>query len=352
MLAFPQNVTDFFISYNERDEAWAVWIAWHLEKAGYQCLIQAWDFRPAQDFLYEMGRATDETNRTIAVLSANYFQGQFTQAELNAALAADPLGIKMKLLPVRVVDDFQPTGLLRSRIRIDLVGLDEERAIKKLLAGVRVGRAKPSEAPKFPLYARPSFPGKPTEPPAPQPSSEAKDPTRSVTLRRVLWSVALILSIAPYLTGLQLAGFVLPEVFPSCELKRAAMLLVPPIWGILVFQIELGIQRTFRAVAAALALVAVVVVYLSTRAYSPPTFEVVEERVFAELTPQETVLKVEPDTLKKGAAEGEAGFSDRIFRQAVLVTLEGGNQIRRTEPMTVVYQRSGCRWRFDKLVVD
>ncbi|MCH8289827.1 toll/interleukin-1 receptor domain-containing protein, partial [Candidatus Poribacteria bacterium] len=35
---------DFFVSYNRADRAWAEWIAWHLEEAGYTVVIQAWDF--------------------------------------------------------------------------------------------------------------------------------------------------------------------------------------------------------------------------------------------------------------------------------------------------------------------
>ncbi|MBV5337401.1 MAG: toll/interleukin-1 receptor domain-containing protein, partial [Deltaproteobacteria bacterium] len=33
---------DFFISYTGADKNWAEWIAWQLEEAGYQVVIQAW----------------------------------------------------------------------------------------------------------------------------------------------------------------------------------------------------------------------------------------------------------------------------------------------------------------------
>ena len=35
---------DFFISHNKADKAWAEWIAWELEAAGYSTILQAWDF--------------------------------------------------------------------------------------------------------------------------------------------------------------------------------------------------------------------------------------------------------------------------------------------------------------------
>jgi hypothetical protein len=45
---------DFFISYTGADRAWAEWIAVQLEAAGHTTVLQAWDFRPGQDFLHEM----------------------------------------------------------------------------------------------------------------------------------------------------------------------------------------------------------------------------------------------------------------------------------------------------------
>ena len=48
---------DFFISYNRADKAWAEWIAWQLEAAGYTLFIQAWDFRPGHNFVLGMDRA-------------------------------------------------------------------------------------------------------------------------------------------------------------------------------------------------------------------------------------------------------------------------------------------------------
>jgi len=38
----------FFISYNKADKTWAEWIAWILEEAGHNTVIQAWDFRNQQ----------------------------------------------------------------------------------------------------------------------------------------------------------------------------------------------------------------------------------------------------------------------------------------------------------------
>ena len=48
---------NFFISYTATDRAWAEWVAWQLEVAGYSTRIQAWDFRPGFNFVREMQEA-------------------------------------------------------------------------------------------------------------------------------------------------------------------------------------------------------------------------------------------------------------------------------------------------------
>jgi tetratricopeptide (TPR) repeat protein len=133
---------DFFVSYTSADTAWAEWIAQTLEDAGYQTIVQAWDFRPGQDFLHQMQQATLRADRTIAVLSPAYLGSAFGEAEWRAAFARDPTGERGLLLPVRVAE-VTPPGLLRSRVYLDLVGLGEPAATARLLAGARLDRAKP-----------------------------------------------------------------------------------------------------------------------------------------------------------------------------------------------------------------
>ncbi len=156
---------DFFISYNKADRAWAEWIAWHLEEAGYTTVLQARDFRPGSNFVLEMDEAAKRAKRTVAVLSADYLDAVFTQPEWAAALAQDPTGEKRTLMPVRV-RKCETEGLLAQVVYIDLVNLPEEKAKAVLLDGVRAGRAKPELAPGFPgpaaersVVQQPSFPG-------------------------------------------------------------------------------------------------------------------------------------------------------------------------------------------------
>jgi tetratricopeptide (TPR) repeat protein len=143
----PQK--DFFVSYAGADKSWAEWIAVMLEAAGYSTLLQALDFRPGSDFVHEMHKATSTADRTIAVLSPAYAQSEYGEAEWQAAFAEDPTGERGKLVPVRV-RPHEPVGLLRTRVYVDLVDLDEGSAKERLLAGVQRDR---------PRLTSPIFPG-------------------------------------------------------------------------------------------------------------------------------------------------------------------------------------------------
>jgi hypothetical protein len=155
---------NFFISYNKADRSWAEWIAWQLEEAGYTTVLQAWDFRPGENFVIKMNQATQEAERTIAVLSPEYISAVYTQSEWGAAFSQDPTGEKGLLLPI-LVRRSDLKGLLNQVIYIDLVGLNEEDARNVLIPGVQRGRAKPSVEPSFPgsglhsVKEQPLFPG-------------------------------------------------------------------------------------------------------------------------------------------------------------------------------------------------
>lgn len=160
---------DFFISYNKADEAWAVWIAWQLDEAGYGTLIQAWDFGGGANFAYEMHQAAMQTEHTVLVLSPDFLSSEFCNSEWTAAFVQDPTARKRRLLPVRI-RDCKPPGQLAALDYVDLVGKEESVAREALLGWIqnaltiaRGGRAKPSRPPDFPgvrTHAhKPQFPG-------------------------------------------------------------------------------------------------------------------------------------------------------------------------------------------------
>ena len=148
-MAQEQERKHFFISYTSADRQWAEWIALELEEAGYQTIIQAWDFRPGSNFVIEMDNAAKIAERTIAVLSPAYFESDYTIGEWASAFRRDPRAKQRILLPIRV----QPCdveGLLGSIVYIDLAGKDEQNARSLLLEGVHPERIKPSSVP-FPF---------------------------------------------------------------------------------------------------------------------------------------------------------------------------------------------------------
>jgi len=157
-------VKDFLISYTTADQAWAEWIAWHLEEAGYSTVLQAWDFLPGSNFVVEMDEATIWTERTILVLSERYLVSEFAKAEWAARFREDPVGQGRRIIPVRI-EACEVKGLLGPIVYIDLVGLDPEAAVAAMLDGITDGRRKPTGTPEFPggvarsVPEQPRFPG-------------------------------------------------------------------------------------------------------------------------------------------------------------------------------------------------
>ena len=143
---------DFFLSYTGSDRAWAEWVAWTLEGAGYRVLIQAWDFVPGSNWTLGMQQGVEGSVRTIALLSRSYLRSVFGQAEWQAAMAQDPSGFQRKLVPIRIEDCERP-GLLGQIVSFDLFNLTESAAKQLLLtqlAHAANGRSKPNTAPAYP----------------------------------------------------------------------------------------------------------------------------------------------------------------------------------------------------------
>ena len=99
-----------------------------------RAVIQAWDFEPGSNWVLEMDRATSKAERTIAVLSPAFLESRYAQPEWAAAFRDDPEGDRRKLVPVRV-RECQPDGLLGSIVYIDLVGVSEDDARRRVGEG-------------------------------------------------------------------------------------------------------------------------------------------------------------------------------------------------------------------------
>jgi len=119
---------DFFISYTKDDEQWAKWIAGTLEEAGYETIIQAWDFKAGENFILNMHNALINDERFIAVLSNKYLESLFCQTEWTAAFTKDLKSEKALFIPIRIAD-VETVGLLAPIVYIDLYGIDEKNVL-------------------------------------------------------------------------------------------------------------------------------------------------------------------------------------------------------------------------------
>jgi hypothetical protein len=103
--ALPWHVsggdTDFFISHAGRDTAWAEWLGWQLQGAGYTVELDVWDWAPGEDFVARMTAALQRADRLLAVCTAAYFTSAFGGAELRAAFVRQA-GAAGRVVPVLV----------------------------------------------------------------------------------------------------------------------------------------------------------------------------------------------------------------------------------------------------------
>ncbi|WP_307874125.1 MULTISPECIES: TIR domain-containing protein, partial [unclassified Frankia] len=199
---------DFFVSYTSADVAWAEWVAWQLEDAGYRVLIQVWDFVPGSNWQIKMDDGVRRATRTIAILSEAYLESVYGRQEWQAAQAADADGFGRKLLPIRVEDCPRP-GLLAAVVSIDLFPLAQHEAPRYLLDRVRhtlAGRAKPTSAPAYPVPVRATPPI--DEPAFPPPAQPAPAPPRTGALpvgQRVRGHTDAVMAVAFTADGRTLA---------------------------------------------------------------------------------------------------------------------------------------------------
>lgn len=152
---------DFFVSYNKDDAAWAAWIAWQIEAAGYTTVIQAWDFLPGDDFVTRMDHAKARCARIVVVLSPSYGPAPIANSEWHGFYLRDADGSQRLILPV-LVRPCEIPPLLQSRVYVDLPGKTAAQAHADLLQAVRT---RPPAAAAGTSTASPAVRYKPERPP-------------------------------------------------------------------------------------------------------------------------------------------------------------------------------------------
>ncbi len=129
----------------------AEWITFQLESAGYSTHLQAWDSHAGSNSIFGLDEAIKQAERTVLVLSPQYFLSFEDHPEWTAAFSQDLAGKKRKVVPIYVAEcSNQPKGLLGPIVPINLFGLDEESARQRLLDGVRPNKSRPTTPPPFP----------------------------------------------------------------------------------------------------------------------------------------------------------------------------------------------------------
>jgi hypothetical protein len=137
-----------FISHAGRDRAWAEWVAWQVDHAGWDIDVEldCWDWQAGDNFVAKMNTALDTCDHMLALFSHAYFEPvRWTVGEWTAAfhLAKDRPGF---LVPVRI-DDTQAPALLRPLIAPALHGRSREQARSELLGALRPPGRPASEPP-------------------------------------------------------------------------------------------------------------------------------------------------------------------------------------------------------------
>ena len=130
---------DFFISYAGFDQEWAEWIARQLEESGYSVFLNFRELRVGDDFQLTLSKAINKARFIIAIISRDYFAGEWTKHEW-ATVLESLTKEKNRLIPILVDEidkDAWPFLSILDNVAIDLVRIHNlSEAKQRLLAGI------------------------------------------------------------------------------------------------------------------------------------------------------------------------------------------------------------------------
>ncbi|MFF7185586.1 FxSxx-COOH system tetratricopeptide repeat protein [Streptomyces sp. NPDC008222] len=137
------------VSYAGPDRAWAEWVGWQLESAGYRVEL---DIRmpSGADWVAWLDAALRNAGIVVALLSKAYLRREWTEREWSAALGIRPPRLlPLEIEPLTSTDIPAPLAVL---LRRQLHTLDEPTAVTTLLEAVggpaRSTRTPPTRAPR------------------------------------------------------------------------------------------------------------------------------------------------------------------------------------------------------------
>ena len=140
---------DFLICFVSADRAWAEWVAWHLEQAGYSVTLAEWQAPSGAGFAADFQEAARQTRNALGILSAAFLGLLRSQSNWERGLTGLPAGETRALRLVRV-QNCDSGRLFQEMVVADLAGLEDLAAREALLQAVRRWTAGSSPAPGFP----------------------------------------------------------------------------------------------------------------------------------------------------------------------------------------------------------
>jgi len=140
---------DFFVSYTGTDSAYATWVAELLEENGYGVIIQAWDFKPGDNFVSKINESLKDCEQLIVILSESYLKSEWCEAEWTSKLAEQIKLKERRVIPIRT-EPVDLKGLLSPIVYIDIVDTSEDEAKQRILIGVKNNDIRKSDG--FPSY--------------------------------------------------------------------------------------------------------------------------------------------------------------------------------------------------------
>lgn len=140
---------DFFVSYTGTDTNYATWIAELLESNQFSVTIQAWDFKPGDNFVSKINEALLECERLIVILSKSYLTSEWCEAEWTSKLAEQIKLKERRIIPIRI-EPVDLKGLLSPIVYIDIVDKSENDAKQEILNGIKTKSLRKSKG--YPAY--------------------------------------------------------------------------------------------------------------------------------------------------------------------------------------------------------
>ncbi len=178
----------FFISFNANDRGKAEWIAWVLREAGHEVAIHTWELSAGDNIPLWMNERLAWADRLIAVVSPDYVEAAYSAMEWAQSVWGDPGGRDGKTIPV-VVRATELPALLSTLRRIDLTGVDEAEARRRLLDGISQP-APPVVRPRF----QPAPPTTPEQGPLAKPAFVAESQGTSFVSKVILGVVTGVIT--------------------------------------------------------------------------------------------------------------------------------------------------------------